>query len=167
MPSSVSCLRNEPRSRGLSLFEPPVVLTALGVSVTRALPHLSGWVRQYTPGKARRQFATDLQLARIRAGSPGVHRRVALDAAHRSYKEEQGSASKGSASVISVAVARSLSGPENPRYTRGVMVSTDFTDHLVIFSTGGTASPAGTSTFGTADYSRRASVILGGRTRSG
>jgi len=167
MPSSVSCRRNEPPSRGLTLLELLVVLVVLAVCVTLALPNLSGWIEKYTVWKAARQLVTDLQLAKMRAVSHGLQHRVAFDAAHGSCIIEQGNASKGSTTWAPVGVVRDLSGPQNPHYARGVMLSTNFTDHVVIFSTRGTASPAGTVTLGTANQIRRVIVVLSGRIRSG
>jgi Tfp pilus assembly protein FimT len=153
-------------SSGLSLLELLVVLILLAISVTLALPNISSWVEKYRVWNAARQLVTDLQHARMRAVSHGLQHRVSFDAKERSYRIEQGNASRGSTTWFQIGIARSLSDPENPHYAKGVALSTSFPDNVVVFSTRGTASPAGTVSLTTPTHTRHVTVILTGRIRS-
>ncbi|HME45939.1 MAG TPA: GspH/FimT family protein [Syntrophorhabdales bacterium] len=167
MRSSVSCLHNESCSRGLSLLELLVVLVILAIGVTVAVPNLSLWIEKYTMWKARRQLVTDLQLAKMRAVSQGVQHRVSFDTATASYKIEQGDAARGSAAWSQIGITRALSDPQNPHHANGVALATNLANNAVIFSTKGTASPAGTVTLRSTNYTGHVTVILAGRIRSG
>ena len=167
MRSSVSCLHNEYCSRGLSLLELLVALVILAIGVTLAVPNLSLCMEKYTMWKARRQLVTDLQLARMRAVSQGLQHRVSFDTATGSYKIEQGDAARASAAWSQIGITHALSEPQNPHYANGVALATNFVNNAVIFSTKGTASPAGTVTFRSTNYTGHVTVILTGRIRSG
>jgi len=166
MRSSASYLRNEPSSRGLTLLELLVVVIIIAIGVTLALPNLSLWMEKYTVWKARRQLVTDLQLAKMRAVSQGLQHRVFFDAATTSYKIEQGDAARGSTAWSQIGITRALSDPQNPHYANGVSLAANFPNNAVIFSTKGTASPAGTVTLRSTNYTGHVTVILAGRIRS-
>jgi len=167
MRSSVSYPRDKSSPAGLTLLELLVVLVIIAIAVTLAVPNLSRWVENYTVWKASRQLITDLQLAKMRAVSQGLQHRVSFDAADRSYKIEQGDAPRGSTAWSQIGITRAPSDPRNPHYANGVALATNFTNNAVIFSTRGTASPAGTVTLRTTSYARHVTVILTGRIRSG
>ena len=167
MRSSSSYLRNESLPRGLTLLELLVVLVIVAIGVTLAVPNLSRWIENYTVWKASRQLVTDLQLAKMRAVSQGLQHRVAFDIADKSYKIEQGNASRGSTAWSQIGITRALADPQNPHHANGVALATNFTNNAVIFSTKGTASPAGTVTLITRNYARQVMVILTGRIRTG
>ncbi|HUJ88804.1 MAG TPA: GspH/FimT family protein [Syntrophorhabdales bacterium] len=167
MCSSVSYPRDKSSSQGLTLLELLVVLVILGTVVTLAVPNLFRWIENYTVWKASRQLVTDLQLAKMRAVSQCLQHRVSFDAADRSYKIEEGNAPRGSTAWSQISITRALSDPRNPHYAKGVALATNFTNNVVIFSTKGTASPAGTVALTTTNYARHITVILTGRIRSG
>ena len=166
MRSSVSCSRNESAPRGLSLLELLVVLVIIAIGVTLAVPNFSYWIEKYTIWKAARQLVTDLQLAKMRAVSQGLQHRVYFDSGTRSYRIEQGNAPHGSTMWSQIGSIRALSDPQNPHYAKGVTMATNFANNAVIFSTKGTASPAGTVTLTSPNYARHVTVILTGRVRS-
>jgi len=166
MRSLTSLRRNDPSSSGVSLLELLVVLILLAIGVTLTLPNISAWVEKYRVGKAARQLVTDLQYTKSRAVSHKVQHRASFDSAGTSYRIEQGNASSGSTVWSQIGVARSLSDPENPHYAKGVVLATSFPDNTVVFSTRGTASPAGTVSLTSANYARHVTVILTGRIRS-
>ncbi len=167
MRSSVSCLRNESCSRGLSLLELLVVMVILAIAVTLAVPNLSLWMEKYTIWKARRQLVTDLQLAKMRAVSQGLQHRVPFDSATASYKIEQGDAPRGSTTRSQIGITRALADPQNPHYANGVALATNFANNAVIFSSKGNASPAGTVTLTSKNYAGHVMVNLTRRIRSG
>ena len=167
MRSSVSYPRDESSSRGLTLLELLVVLVILAIGVTLAVPNLSRWIENYTVWKAARLLVTDLQLAKMRAVSQGLQHRVSFDIEDKSYRIEQGNASRGSTAWTQIGITRALSYPQNPHHASGVALATNFSNNAVIFSTKGTASPAGTVTLTTTNYARHVMVILTGRIRSG
>ena len=142
-------------------------MVILAIGVTLAVPNLSRLIENYTVRKACRQLVTDLQLAKMRAVSQGLQHRVSFDAADKSYKIEQGNATRGSTAWNQVGVTRALSDPQNPHYAKGVALATNFANDAVIFSAKGTASPAGTVTLKTTTYTRQVTVILTGRIRTG
>ncbi len=167
MHSSRSYPRSKSSDRGLSLLELLVVLVILAICVAVALPNVSGWIEKYRVSKAARQLVTDLQHARMRAVSHGLQHRVSFNIPKKTYAIEEGNASNGSNAWVTIGSTRALADPRNPHYARGVSLSTNFTHNAVIFSTRGTASPAGTITLTTPRYKRQVSVILTGRIRSG
>ena len=165
MRSSTSYHPDRVRCRGLTMIELLVVVVILGIAAAIAAPNLSTWMESYTVRKAGRQLVSDLQLAKMRSVSQGLQHRITFDTANKSYIIERGNASSGSTVWAQVDVVRALSTEQNPYHAKGVTLATNFTNNAVLFSPLGTASPAGTVTLTTANYTRNVRVILTGRVR--
>jgi type IV fimbrial biogenesis protein FimT len=150
----------------MSLIEMLVVLVILAVLAGIAVPNVSQWIENYTVRKAARQLVSDLQLARMKAVSQGIQHRILFDPATKTYNIQFQDPVDGQFKNTADAM-RSLSDINNPYYAKGVSVADNFTSNAVTFSATGTASPAGTVTFTTANYTRLVTVILTGRIRVG
>jgi Tfp pilus assembly protein FimT len=137
----------------------------LGILAAVAAPNVSSWIENYTIRTAGRQLVTDLQLAKMKAVSQGVQHRVSFDVAGKSYIIEKGDSSSGSTTWVQVDSTRALASEQNPYYARGVSIATNLASDRVIFSPVGNASPAGTITLSTTNYTRLVRVVLTGRVR--
>jgi type II secretion system protein H len=163
--SLTSYYPDESRCRGLTIIELLVVVVILGTVAALAAPNMSMWMEGYTVRKSGRQLVSDLQLAKMRAVSQGVQHRISFDPGNRSYTIQQGNASSGSTTWTQVDSVRALSDEQNPYCARGVTLATNFANNAVLFTPVGTASPAGTVTLSTSNYTRLVRVILTGRVR--
>lgn len=152
-------------AQGLTLVEVLVAVVILGIAAAVAAPNLSMWLEKYTLRNAGRQLVSDLQLAKMKAVSQGVQHRVSFDVAGKSYVIEKGNSSSGSTTWVQVEPTRALANEQSPYYAKGVSLATNFTNHRVIFSPVGNASPAGTVTLSTANYQQPVTVVLTGRVR--
>jgi prepilin-type N-terminal cleavage/methylation domain-containing protein len=151
----------------MTLIELLIVMIILGIAAALAAPNASRWIESYTVKKAGRQLVSDLQLAKMRAVSQDLQYRVSFDPTNKSYRIEQGNASAGSTTWTQIGVTRALSDEQNPYYAKGVALTTNFTNNVVIFSATGAATPAGTATLTTTNYTRQVTVILTGRVSLG
>jgi prepilin-type N-terminal cleavage/methylation domain-containing protein len=142
----------------MTLIELLVVLVLLAIVASLAAPNASRWIESYTVRKASRQLVSDLQLTKLKAISQGVQHRILFDPANKKYTIQK--------LVLGVwtqvDVPRVLTDA-NLYGATGVALTNTFTNNAVIFSTTGTASPAGTVTLTTTNYSRQVTVILTGR----
>ena len=151
--------RDRCRSRGFTLIELLVVLVILAILAALAAPNASRWIESYTVRKASRQLVSDLQLTKLKAISQGAQHRILFDPANKTYKIQ-----KLAAGVwTDVDAPRVLSDVNNPYYASGVNLADNFNNNAVTFSTTGAASPLGTVTLTTTNYSRQVTVILTGR----
>jgi type IV fimbrial biogenesis protein FimT len=167
MRSSPLYRRDKCHSGGLTLIELLVALVILAVVAALAAPNASRWIESYTVRKTGRQLVSDLQLTKMKAVSQGLQHRILFDPANKRYTIQRGNASSGSTSWVQVDSVRSLSDVQNPYYSQGVSLATNFTNNTVLFSPTGSASPAGTVTLTTTNYTRLVTVILTGRVRVG
>jgi prepilin-type N-terminal cleavage/methylation domain-containing protein len=165
MRSSTSYHQDKSWCKGVTLIELLVAVVILGIAAGLAAPNLSRWTESYTVRKAGRQLVSDLQLAKMKSVSQGLQHRISFDAANKTYTIEQGNASSGSTTWSQVDVVRALANEQNPYYAKGVTLASNFANNTVLFSPLGTASPAGTVTFATANYTRNVRVVLTGRVR--
>jgi type II secretion system protein H len=151
--------RDKHHLQGMTLIELLVVLVILAIVASFATPNVSRWIESYTVKKAGRQLVSDLQLAKLKAISQGVQHRILFDPANKTYTIQ-----KLVAGVwTQVDTPRVFSDVNNPYCANGVALANNFNNNAVIFSTTGTASPAGTVTLTTANYTRQVTVILTGR----
>ena len=167
MRSSVSYHRDRSHSQGLTLIELLIALVILATVAAIAAPNASRWIESYTVRKAGRQLVSDLQLAKMKAVSQGLQHRVLFDSVNKTYTIQRGNASSGSTTWAQVDIMRSLADAQNPYHANGVGLVTNFTNNVVVFSPTGAASPAGTATLATTNYTRLVTVILTGRIRVG
>ncbi len=144
---------------GFTLIELLVVLVILAIVAALAAPNVSGWIEGYTVRKASRQLVSDLQLAKLKAISQGVQHRILFDPGNKTYTIQKLVAG----TWTQVDAQRILSDSNNPYYANGVNFTENFTNNAVVFSSTGTASPAGTVTISTTNQSRQVTVILTGR----
>lgn len=151
---------------GMSLIEMLVVLAILAVLAGIAAPNVSQWIENYTVRKAARQLVSDLQLARMKAVSQGIEHRIEFDPTNKKYKIRYRDPLDGQFKDTAD-TERSFSDINNPYYAKGVSMVDNFTSNAVTFSATGTASPAGTVTLATTNYTRLVTVILTGRVRVG
>jgi len=142
------------------LIEMLAVLLILAIVAALAAPNASRWVESYTVRKASRQLVSDLQLAKMRTISQGVQHRILFDVANKSYKMQRLNAGSWDDTADAV---RSFSDAQNPYYAGGVALANNFNNNTVTFSTTGAASPAGTVTLSTANYTRQVTVLFTGR----
>ncbi len=147
----------------MTLIELLVVLVILAIIAAIAAPNISQWIENYTVRKAARQLVSDLQLARMKAVSQGVQHRVLFIPTNTAYRIEK--LNGGSWDLVDT--VRSLADDTNPYFAKGVTFADSFAANTVTFSPTGTASPAGTVTLVTTNYTRVVTVILTGRIRVG
>jgi type II secretion system protein H len=165
MNSSCSLRRGKNAQQGLTLIEVLVAVVIIGIAAALAAPNFSSWIENYSIRTAGRQLVSDLQLAKMKAVSHGVQHRVSFNVAGKSYTIEQGDSSSGSTTWVQVDATRALANEQNPYYAKGISIGTNFASDRVIFSPVGTASPAGTVTLSTTNYTRLVRVVLTGRVR--
>ena len=142
----------------MTLIELLVVLVILAVVASLATPNVSRWIESYTVRKASRQLVSDLQLAKMKAISQGVQHRILFDPANKTYTIQK----------LVLGVWTQVDAPRdlsnaNLYGASGVTLTNNFNNNAVIFSTTGAASPAGTVTLTTTNYTRQVTVILTGR----
>jgi type II secretion system protein H len=151
--------RDKPHPQGMTLIELLVVMVILACVAGLAAPNVSQWIESYNVRKASRQLVSDLQLTKLKAISQGMQHRILFDPANNKKYTIQ----KLVLGVwTQVDAPRDLSNA-NLYGASGVTLTNNFNNNAVIFSTTGAASPAGTVTLTTTNYTRQVTVILTGR----